>query len=119
MNERDIVYKITPRVDWEAAVAAGHYAGAPIDLADGFIHFSTAAQADETARKHFHGQHDLLLVAVRTSGYGNAMRWEVSRGGALFPHLYGAFDMESVVWTLPIETDTAGVPHLTFAQADT
>jgi len=119
MSDQLVVYKITSKSEWDAALASNHYPGAPIDLADGFIHFSTAEQAAETAQKHFHGQRDLLLVAVDTQVYGNAMKWEVSRGGALFPHLYGSFDLSSVLWTLPIKTDADGVPHLTFRENKT
>lgn len=119
MSDKNVVYKITSQQEWNAALAANHYPGAPIDLADGFMHFSTGEQAAETARKHFRGQKDLLLVAVDTTVYGDAMKWEVSRGGALFPHLYDTFDMKSVVWTRPIETDSDGVPRITFLDSDT
>jgi len=118
MSDQKVVYKITSKQEWGSAIAADDYPGAPIDLADGFIHFSTAAQAAETAKKHFHGQRDLLLVAVDTAPYGDALKWEVSRGGALFPHLYGKFDMGSVLWTHPIETDANGVPLITMPEAD-
>ena len=85
-----LVYKIVPENLWRAAEASGVFAGAPVDLADGFIHFSTAEQTRETAAKHFAGQANLLLVAVDADTFGAAMKWEVSRGGALFPHLYAA-----------------------------
>jgi uncharacterized protein (DUF952 family) len=83
-----IIYKIATRAQWAAATATGVFAGAPVDLADGFIHFSTAAQVAETLAKHFAGQRDLLLIAVHAEPLGDALRWEVSRQGALFPHLY-------------------------------
>ena len=83
-----LVYKIISIAAWRAAEAAGVFAGAPVDLADGFIHFSTAAQVEETAAKHFAGQRDLLLVAFDAQNFGDALKWEISRGGALFPHLY-------------------------------
>jgi len=118
MSDRQVVYKITSQQEWDAALAANHYPGAAIDLADGFIHFSTAEQAAETAEKHFRGQTDLLLVAVETEAYGDAMKWEVSRGGALFPHLYGPFDRGSVIWTRPIETNADGVPVVTFPETN-
>ncbi|GGH10202.1 hypothetical protein GCM10007036_06600 [Alsobacter metallidurans] len=84
-----LIYKIVPAALWRAAKEAGAFAGAPVDLADGYIHFSTGAQARETAAKHFAGQADLLLVAVEADELGPELRWEPSRGGALFPHLYG------------------------------
>ncbi|MEL6947484.1 MAG: DUF952 domain-containing protein [Pseudomonadota bacterium] len=106
------VYKIMARTDWDMAQKSGFYAGAPIDIEDGFIHFSTAEQAQETAEKHFFGQTDLMLVAVDASHYGADMKWEASRGGALFPHLYGAFDMASVTWARAMITGDDGVPML-------
>ena len=82
-----LVYKIVPAALWRDAQVAGAFRGAPVDLADGFIHFSTAGQARETAAKHFAGQEGLLLVAVDAAALGAALRWEPSRGGGLFPHL--------------------------------
>src|SRR4051812_48018728 len=83
------IYKICPESEWRAAEREGVYGGAPIDTQDGFIHFSTAAQVRETAAKHFSGAAGLMLLAVDGSALGDALKWEVSRGGALFPHLYG------------------------------
>jgi uncharacterized protein (DUF952 family) len=104
-----IIYKIAPRAQWADAEAAGVFEGAPIDLADGFIHFSTAAQAKETAAKHFAGQADLLLIAVDTAKLGAALKYEVSRGGDLFPHLYAPLELSAVVWVkdLPLGPDGA------------
>ncbi len=85
------LYKITGRDEWAEAMARGVFAGAPVDRADGFIHFSTAAQVAETAARHFAGRTDLLLVALADTPFGAALKWEPSRGGALFPHLYGTF----------------------------
>ncbi|WP_193177241.1 DUF952 domain-containing protein [Oricola nitratireducens] len=104
-----IIYKIAPRAQWADAEAAGVFEGAPIDLADGFIHFSTAAQAKETAAKHFAGQTDLKLIAVDTAKLGAAVKYEVSRGGALFPHLYAPLELSAVVWVkdLPLGPDGA------------
>jgi uncharacterized protein (DUF952 family) len=101
------IYKICPRSLWAEAETAGSFEGAPVDLADGFIHFSTAPQAPETAAKHFAGQDDLLLVEVETAALGEALRWEISRGGALFPHLYGALPLSAVrrVEPLPLGAD--------------
>lgn len=92
MSEPATVYKITGVDEWRRAEAEGVFAGAPVDRADGFIHFSTAAQVAETAAKHFAGRADLLLVAVDAAALGAALRWEPSRGGALFPHLYAPLD---------------------------
>ncbi len=90
------IYKIVPRELWQEARAAGLFKGASIDLKDGYIHFSTAAQAIETARLHFAGQADLLLVAVDATLFGEALKWEASRGGDLFPHLYAPLPMTAV-----------------------
>ena len=102
-----LVYKIVPESLWRAAEKTGVFAGAPVDLADGFIHFSTAGQTEETAAKHFAGQRDLLLVAVEAEDFGPAMRWEVSRGGALFPHLHGPLQVSSAraVDPIPLTAD--------------
>ena len=105
----DPIYKIAPSAPWREAEAGGTFRGAPVDVADGFIHLSTAAQARETAAKHFAGQGDLLLVAVDPAALGDALRWEPSRGGALFPHLYGALPLAAVrsVVPLPLGPDGA------------
>ncbi len=104
-----LVYKITGRAEWAAAEATGVYSGAPVDLADGFIHFSTGTQARETAAKHFAGRDDLLLVALEAEDFGSALKWEPSRGGALFPHLYGTFDPRDVAWVRPLLLGADGV----------
>ena len=104
-----LVFKITGRAEWAAAQAAGVYSGAPVDLADGFIHFSTGTQVRETAAKHFAGRDDLLLVALDTVGLGPALKWEPSRGGALFPHLYGTFDPSDAAWVRPLPLGADGV----------
>lgn len=98
----DMIYKIAPRALWEEAEKAGVFAGAPVDHADGFIHFSTAGQARETAARHFAGKDDLLLVAVRPVALGDALRYEVSRGGDLFPHLYAPLPLDAVAWAKPL-----------------
>lgn len=103
-----IIYKICPAALWNEAVAKGVFAGAPIDIADGFIHFSTADQVRETARKHFAGQRDLLLVAIDGSRLGEALRYEVSRGGALFPHLYATLDPAAALWVKPLRLGADG-----------
>jgi len=97
-----LIYKICPAALWREAEAAGVFRGAPVDLADGFIHFSTAAQVVETAAKHFAGQRDLVLVAVEAGRLGGALRWEPSRGGALFPHLHAPLDPGAAVSVVPL-----------------
>ncbi len=93
-GEMASIYKIVSAAEWHAAEAAGMFSGSGIDLKDGFIHFSTATQAPETAAKHFVGMNDLLLVEVDADALD--IKWEVSRGGALFPHLYGPLSMSAV-----------------------
>ncbi|WP_186394903.1 DUF952 domain-containing protein [Stappia sp. TSB10GB4] len=104
-----LIYKISPAKDWQQAEAEGRFSGAPVDLADGFIHFSAADQVRETAAKHFAGQHGLVLVAVEAEALGEGLKWEPSRGGALFPHLYGDLEMAAVRWVreLPLGADGA------------
>jgi uncharacterized protein (DUF952 family) len=101
------IYKIVPSSLWREAERAGVFRGAPVDLADGYIHFSTATQAKETAAKHFAGQDDLLLVSLEAETFGARLKWEPSRGGALFPHLYDALDLAAVtkVEPLPLGAD--------------
>ena len=97
-----LIYKICPETLWRDAEKKGRFTGAPVDLADGFIHFSTGAQLRETAAKHFAGQDGLLLIAVDDAGLGEALRYEPSRGGALFPHLYATLDPRGVRWIAPL-----------------
>jgi uncharacterized protein (DUF952 family) len=106
-----LIYKICPEALWRDAEMSGRFNGAPIDLADGYIHFSTGAQARETAAKHFAGQRNLLLIAVDTSRLGEALRHEPSRGGALFPHLYAPLDPKSARWIAPLPLAADGT-HL-------
>jgi len=101
----DLIYKICDAGLWEAAKAAGRFDGAAIDLTDGYIHFSTAGQVRETAEKHFSGLENLLLIAVPTEPLGKALKWEPSRGGALFPHLYGPLDPNLAAWVEPLEAN--------------
>src|ERR1043166_3205231 len=96
------IYKICDTAPWQAAERTGEFAGAPVDRADGYIHFSAADQVRETAAKHFAGQGDLVLVAVDANALGPALKWEPSRGGALFPHLYGTLSLPAVRWTEPL-----------------
>lgn len=97
-----LIYKIFRGPEWATLQAEGVTDGAPIDLADGYIHFSTAEQAAETAAKHFAGVDGLLLAAVETDGLGADLRWEVSRGGAEFPHLYRPLTLSDVIWCKPL-----------------
>lgn len=103
------IYKILTAAEWTQAQAAGTFAGSAVDLADGYIHFSTAAQAQETARKHFAGQGDLVVLALDAQDLD--LRWEPSRGGDLFPHLYAPLDPGLVRGVTPAPLDDAGVPQ--------
>lgn len=102
------VYKICEQTSWRAALAAGRYRGSAVDERDGFIHFSTAAQLAETAEKHFAKQTDLILVAVDGDALGAHLKWELSRGGGLFPHLYAALPLSAVLWSRPLPDDIDG-----------
>lgn len=106
------IYKILPRAEWSAAHDAGRFAGSGVDLADGYIHFSTAAQAPETARRHFAGQADLVVLEVEADDLGEDLRWEPSRGGDLFPHLYGTLNASQVRYVTEAPLDPDGVPAL-------
>lgn len=103
-----LIYKIFRRPEYEAFASAGRTSGAPVDLADGYIHFSTAAQARETAAKHFKGEDDLILLALEADTLGEALKWEPSRGGALFPHLYRPLKLADVVWDKSLPLGASG-----------
>ena len=103
-----VIYKIVPRTLWQQAQESGIFSGAPVDLNDGYIHFSTREQVRETAAKHFAGQADLLLVAIDGDLLGQALKYEVSRGGALFPHLYARLPLDTVLWVKPLPLDENG-----------
>ncbi len=105
-----LIYKILRAPEWEAFEAAGVTAGAPIDLEDGYIHFSTGAQVAETAAKYFAGTEGLVLVAVEVDRLGADLKWEPARSGALFPHLYRDLDATDVAWTRPLPLGPDG-PH--------
>lgn len=102
------VYKIVPAEIWQSAVAAGIFAGAGIDISDGFIHLSTAAQAVRTAELYFAGQEGLVLVAIDSGKLGAALVFEPSRGGDLFPHLYAPLPMDAVLWERPLPVGPDG-----------
>jgi uncharacterized protein (DUF952 family) len=107
------IYKLLTRPEWLAASDAGVFTGAAVDVADGFIHFSTAAQAAETGRKYFSGVENLVAVAFEAEALGEGLKWEPSRGGDLFPHLYGPLPTGLAVEAMPVELDADGVPMLT------
>ena len=102
------IYKICTAAEWAEAERAGVYRGSAVDRQDGFIHFSTAEQAAETAAKWFAGQRDLALVAVDANALGDKLKWEPSRGGALFPHLYGKLTLAAVLRVDPLPLDASG-----------
>jgi uncharacterized protein (DUF952 family) len=97
--EKQLIYKLCARTEWDAAITAGEYTGSADDARDGFIHFSTAEQVAATAAKYFAGRSDLVLVEIDAAQLGPALRFEPSRGGALFPHLYGILPLCAVVST--------------------
>ena len=97
-----LIFKIFRADEWAALRKDGATDGAPIDVADGYVHFSTAEQAEETAAKHFAGVDGLFLLAVDSDALGDALEWEPSRGGALFPHLYRQLTMDDVLWAQPL-----------------
>ena len=102
------IYKICERGAWRLAEQTGTYRGSAVDARDGFIHFSAAAQLAGTMAKHFAGRGDLLLVAVDADALGAALKWEPSRGGDLFPHLYGALPLTAVRWTKAVPDEVGG-----------
>jgi uncharacterized protein (DUF952 family) len=106
-----MIYKIVPEALWQQARTEGIFRGASIDLTDGYIHLSTADQTRQTAALHFAGQTGLLLIAVETEALGAALKFEPSRGGDLFPHLYAPLSMASVLWEKPLPIGPDGV-HL-------
>jgi len=97
------IYKILTTDQWQDLQANQETLGAPIDIADGFVHFSNAAQLQETADKHFSGQNGLFVLAVDSAALGEHLKWEPSRGGALFPHLYAPLKLDDVLWSKPID----------------
>ncbi|MGB0498972.1 MAG: DUF952 domain-containing protein [Rubricella sp.] len=109
-----LIYKIFRAPEWATLEARGETAGAPVDIADGFIHFSTAETVRETAAKHFGGEDGLILAACDAAAFGEDLKWEVSRGGALFPHLYRSLRLEEIIrtWPLPVGADGHRFPEL-------
>ncbi len=102
------IYKICEKALWRKAETERRFAGAPADIRDGFIHFSTAAQVAGTAAKHFAGVADLILVAVDAEALGASLKWETSRGGELFPHLCAPLPLSAVLWTRPLADEVGG-----------
>jgi uncharacterized protein (DUF952 family) len=100
--EVPVLYKIMSQQEWETAQANGIYEGSEVDRSDGFIHLSAAHQLRATAQKHFSGKADLLLVSVAEEVLGQSLKWEVSRGGDLFPHVYGALPLSAVSEVVPL-----------------
>lgn len=107
-----LVYKIMTRRAWTDAEVSGAYIGSPLDLKDGFIHLSTAEQAHETARLHFRGQSDLIVVGFEAEGFGDGLKWEPSRGGELFPHLYQALPVKGALSIDEVGLDAEMTPIL-------
>jgi uncharacterized protein (DUF952 family) len=100
--EMSTLYKIMPRQQWENAMQSGIYGGSEVDLRDGFIHLSAAHQVRATAMKHFAGQPDLVLLSIAEMELGETLKWEVSRGGSLFPHIYGTLPLTAVTHIAPL-----------------
>jgi uncharacterized protein (DUF952 family) len=118
MHAGGTIYKLLTRREWQAAKSAGHFTGSAVDRRDGYIHFSTAAQLQETARRHFLGETDLVVLEVPGGVLGEALKWEPSRGGDLFPHLHGPLAVRHVaaVHEAPLGADH--VPMLDFLMLD-
>ncbi|MFK7736485.1 MAG: DUF952 domain-containing protein [Pirellulaceae bacterium] len=102
-----LIYKVLDHDLWQEACQSGAFLGASIDIQDGFIHFSDRSQVEETVRLHFHGEDNLLLVAFRVDNFGEELKWEASRGGAEFPHLYAklATGLAVGTWDLALQPD--------------
>lgn len=103
-----MIYKILRSDEWAALQSDGETSGAPIDISDGYVHFSTAEQVRETATKHFSGTEGLMLLAYDEDTMAGELRWEPSRGGSLFPHLYGPLRLADVVWAKPLPMQGSG-----------
>lgn len=108
-------YKVLTAEQMAALEAEGSFAGAPVDLADGYLHLSTADQLTETVDKHFAGQQDLHVAAIDLGSFGATLKWEESRGGQLFPHLYGPLLLETVIAYGPLEREPNGTVRLPVA----
>lgn len=102
------IYKIFRAPEWAALLHDGETLGAPIDVADGYVHFSTAAQLLETATKHFGGETGLVVLRLEEANLGDALKWEPSRGGALFPHLYRPLRLTDITWARDMGASDGG-----------
>ena len=109
---KTMVFKLCDAAEWSAAIKAGSYGGSGVDRRDGYIHLSAADQLAETAAKHFRGQEELVVIAFDADKLGASLKWEVSRGGALFPHYYGELDPSLAAWVAPAPLDANGIPLL-------
>jgi uncharacterized protein (DUF952 family) len=115
-----VIYKICPASAWAEAAATGVYTGSADDIRDGYIHFSRAEQVEATLYRHFPGRADLVLLAVPVAALAGDLKYEPSRGGALFPHLYGVLSAAAVLWQAPLPLNAEGlhsVPDLTATDA--
>jgi uncharacterized protein (DUF952 family) len=110
-DDARLIYKVCPASEWRDATAIGAYRGSAVDLRDGFIHFSTSVQLAETLRRHFAGQRDLVVLAFDPGPLGDQLRWEPSRGGDLFPHLYGDLPVSLAQQVTPIDVEVDGRPQ--------
>ena len=106
----NLIYKILTAEEWRTAVANGSFSGSAVDLRDGYIHFSDNSQVRETAARYFAGQQGLVLAAFDSAQFGTVLKWEESRGGALFPHLYGSLDPRLVRSVVDLQWD--GLAHV-------
>ena len=106
------IYKVEKKKIWEEEKQKTTYNGSKIDKKDGFIHFSTKEQLQETLEKHYQGQTDLILIAVHSEELGEHLKWEPAREGALFPHLYAPLQKKHIVWEKPIEDISDGTHRL-------
>ena len=104
----ELIFHMAREAEWASAQSTGNYQGADEDRVDGFIHFSTATQVRESAAKHRAGEAGLILIACDPNALGAELKWEVARGGDLFPHLYGNIPMNAVVWARPLPLDADG-----------
>jgi uncharacterized protein (DUF952 family) len=109
---KKIVYKVAVASDWDRALQTGRYSGSADDVRDGFIHLSAQHQLRGTLEKHFKHKRNLILIALEEARLGPALRWEQSRGGELFPHLYAEIDTSHVLWQRPLTADASGTPCL-------
>ncbi len=107
-----MIFKILAREAWDAACREGAFTGSPDDIRDGFVHLSAPAQVRETAARHFRGVADLVLVAFDEAALGDGLKWEPSRGGDLFPHLYGPLPAALALWARPLPLGEDGVPQV-------